>query len=195
MTHPTPLPPDTLAANLSSFLATTDGQTARHWYYNHSRRLSRLAERTGHDRTTAIGVFAALSPGTDVERNHALAEDMLLTGDCRHAYGDPIRKARRIYQGTPPSEVLRGPKVTAFYANLLRPRANTGFVTIDRHAIDILLASPTDDRTRKFIDRKGAYETCAQVYRDVADSNNILPHELQAIVWHHWRQRKQNGQL
>lgn len=137
----------------------------------------------------ACGVIAALSPSTDWDKNLVLADVMARTGDCKHPYGDAIRKARRILNGEDPSEALGGNKVRSFFDNLLTP-ATSVEVTIDRHAHDIAAGRVTDDAERKVLERKGGYERIASCYRRAAARLGMAPCALQAITWVTWRELK-----
>ena len=157
------------------------------WYERYRRRLYRLGHAMGVDTATAVGAFAALSPACDVDRNMALARLMLDTNDCRHPHGNAIEKARRIRNGEDPTDVLRGDKVCSFYANLMRPR-DPGPVTIDRHALAIAHKRILEDRyARRVMGRKGGYETVADAYREVGANTGLLPCQVQAVTWEHWR--------
>lgn len=99
-------------------------------------------------------------------------------------------EAQRIRDGESPDDVLGGPKVRAFYANISRPtgKRSVGPATVDSHAVAAALgrvfhkpaAPPRIDRLRP-------YHHVAAAYRLAARETPFLPHELQAIVWVTWR--------
>lgn len=190
---PPPLSHDEAARNLRSFVDTLPtpvaDDKARRWYINARRKVHRIAEACEFDRVKAVPIFAALSPGMDIDRNYQLLRDFICTGDAAHPYGRPVRLAREIEAGYAPIDVLGGNKVLSFYDNLAHPYASNA-VTIDRHAFAILMGGPTSDKTRtRALDRKGGYDWAANVYRDVADTLGVRPLELQAVTWSHWRER------
>lgn len=163
------------------------------WYWDMRDFLLDMADHYNTTLRVAAGVTAALSPGIPYERNVLLAQDMLHKGDCRHPYGDPIRKARRIKDGEPPLDVLRGDKVRSFYDNIIDPIGSPS-VTIDRHAYAITVAEADDIGPRggarvryQDLARKGMYERVAQAYRDAAEAAWIRPSQMQAITWCAWR--------
>lgn len=181
-----------MLANIRRILHEADGSAlfewsdAHTWYHRYQKRLHRLAYSTGVSPTVAVGIFAALSPSTDIDRNYQLTKTMLLTGDCAHAYGDAVRKARSILNGAHPSQALGGRKVRSFYRNLMLP-FHRGAVTVDRHAISIAYGRPLSDAEAKVLQRPGAYQLVAACYRTAAHERNMLPHQAQAITWTFWR--------
>jgi hypothetical protein len=75
--------------------------------------------------------------------------------------------------------LLRGQKVTAFYANILHPETS-GPITVDRHMVRAWLGTPT----------RGAFDIKPKLYDRIAvdiaaaaDATPYRPHEFQAIVW------------
>ena len=132
-------------------------------------------------------LLAALSPSTEIERNHELVDELIRLGDCSHAYGLCIERGRRILAGEPALTVLGGRKTRAFYRNLLDPN-RPGPVTIDRHAISLLYGLKLGDTTGlTILNRIGAYQWAAAIYRTVARRYGVLPHQLQAVTWLTWR--------
>lgn len=133
--------------------------------------------------TQVIGILAALSPSTDWDRNVQLARDMIATGDCSHAYGECIVKARRIRDGEDPTTVLGGRKVRSFYAAILKP--NGGHVVVDRHAHATALGvrAPLGDWAAKALDAPGRYAIVSAAYRAAGRQLGIPPCEVQATTW------------
>jgi len=152
------------------------------WYILTRDRLDH--DHPDTDTRTRCGVFAALSPGCHVERNHQLASEMLATGDCNHPYGNATRKARAIAEGGDPDLVLGGQKVRSFYANLLDP-LDPMPVTIDRHQ-SVILGWPNRE-----LERAGAYDLAADIHRWLAAKYGLRPNELQALTWSYHRDTKQ----
>lgn len=168
-------------------LATdTPDHVPRSWYLDAHHIAADLAIRFDTTVSQAAGVLAALSPSTAWERNVTLAYDLFETGDCSHAYGVQINKARRIIDGADPLTVLNGRKERSFYHNIHTPH-RTGPVTVDRHAFSVALARILTDKELKLLDRSGIYHYVAACYRSVARQIGIPPHVLQSITWDHWR--------
>lgn len=175
----------TMAANLAATLADAtraEQDTGLAWYDTAHTFTIGLADRYDLPLEHAAGIIAALSPGCDWERNLTLADTMAATGDCRHPFGNAIRKARAIWTGALPSETLGGDKVRNFFCNILAPGC-IGPVTIDRHAVSVLVGHKVEGLPS----RKGYYERCAKVYREAAAQAGLAPHQVQAISWLAWR--------
>lgn len=159
-----------------------DRQDGMSWF-NDALALS--TELSPDDPRRGAGVLAALSPMTAWPLNRRKA---ILLFESGQTYGipDSVDKAMRIYNGESPLDVLRGPKVTAFYDNIV---GNRNTVTVDRHAFDVAYGYP------------GAYlgmgkgkvppialrREVGHAYVDSARVIGIAPAELQAIVWVYWR--------
>lgn len=169
------------------------------WYVQAHRTCQAMARTYGVTLETAVGVLAALSPSCHWTRNVLLAHEMFQSYDCGHMYGDAIRKARRIVDGEAPLDVLGGDKVRSFYRNILDPYGSDD-VTVDRHAFDIAVGYETDDRTRKALatggrlgnpdGQAGNYVRVADCYRRAARILGVRPHQVQAVTWCEWRDRK-----
>lgn len=170
----------------------------RDWY-ERARNLAR--ELDPHDIERAAGVIAALSPLTPWSRNQELARLAytlhntlgLGTGEGLPTLNRNGRKVAQILQGGDPDDILKGPKVRAFWKAIADPFAADAIV-IDRHAIDVSLGHVTDDETRgRIVGRVGAYEAIASAYRQAAKilsrelKRDIVPSEVQAVTWLYWR--------
>lgn len=157
------------------------------WYQAAHVFCAGLADTYGLELERCAGIVAALSPRVRWDLNQAYAVSMLKTGHApvlslsRHRAGE-------ILAGGDPLVILRGDKVRSFYDNIVHYRTSRA-VTIDRHAIDVAVGTH-DDRTRKVLDRIGAYDMVADAYRAVADAAGVLPHQIQATTWVTWRRLK-----
>lgn len=136
-----------------------------------------------------------------------LAERIL---DARRANGGSlttqprlfIERALRMIRGEPVAPLLgNGPKVRNFYLNILYPHETHG-VTVDTHMIRALLDLPdmasSGPEYRATLGSKapqskadgytdGLYPWFALVIKIAADMYELLPHQMQAIVWCQWR--------
>jgi hypothetical protein len=177
-----------MTRRLSALLAAADDDQWRQgtfWYAVAHAGAVDLAATYDVSVECAAGVIAALSPRLPWARNMAYAGLLLATGDCP-VLGASKVKARVVAAGAAPLDVLGGPKVRAFYACILSPGAD-GPVCVDRHAVDAALGFRGSDRSRKVLERVGAYEAVAGAYRAAGDRFGITAAQCQAIVWLVWR--------
>lgn len=167
-------------------------EQGRTWYADALRIATRIADHTRKakdvptlDVYQVVGIMAALSPSTDWDRNVQLAQDMAMTGDCAHAYGEAIVKARRIREGERPVDVLGGRKVRNFYSSIILALCPSGHVVVDRHAHAIALGvnQPLGDWAAKALDAPGRYQIVAAAYRAAARALDIPVSEVQATTW------------
>lgn len=145
----------------------------------------------------AAGVLAALSPRCNWPRNVVLARrayaaylaDPTADHYASGVLGNSCRAADRILRGEDPSTVLKAPKVKAFFGLISNPD-DRGSVCVDRHAIDVAVATRHDDDTRTALyplDRRGWYERFAVAYRLAAHILGVTPAHVQAVTWLTWR--------
>lgn len=151
------------------------------------------------DPNRAAGVIAALSPRLDWGRNVMLAQrayrafqqDPTMKTHKWGTLGSNAEKAHRILKGEAPEDVLKGDKVTAFYAAIV----DGSGVVIDRHAFDVAMGRVTNDETRGALSRKGVYDAFAVRYIMAAESLTndgypVTPAQVQAVTWTVWRRLK-----
>lgn len=166
------------------------------WYSSAHNVVTRLSSRYNVTLEQACGVIAALSPGAQWERNIEDAELFISYWSAGNrgkrlpsvgVYGrNNRRKAERILGGEKPLTVLGGPKVTAFYTNILDP-SNNRVVTIDRHAKSA--AYGVADENTSLV-RPSEYEYLTRHFRYCAAKLNLRPCDFQAICWVTWRRLK-----
>lgn len=191
-------PHEQRVANLESVMAqATDAERAHGlaWYEVAATFAMGLSTRHDVPAVMALEVLAILSPGCEWERNMALAETFLATGDCRHMYGRQIESARRLVAGVPWFQVTgRASKVDNFRRCILLALLGVEahpFVCLDRHAHDAAMGRPTGDADRRWMSvDHGRYEELAEAYREVAARHGLQPYQTQAIVWVTWRRLK-----
>ena len=177
------------ASNLQAVLdlATDEDWSAGLRWYDEAHGVAvLLSDRYGITVTAAAGIIAALSPQTGWEENKRIA-DLYISDPTESVHtSDACGKAARILNGEHPEDVLGGNKVRSFYRNIVTPRLS-GPVTIDRHAVAILLGCTTPEYNvgphRKVLERKHVYRIATSFYRGAAHRYGILPHELQAVAW------------
>jgi len=154
------------------------------WY----REAYALAASLDSDVHRAAAVIAILSPMTswpqNVERaTRAYAGDRTRLGF--HANRDKV--ARILDDGEDWRNVLKGPKVEAFFANII---GDPNFVTIDRHAIDIAIGRPLSNKERAVWMGKRNRAILTQSYINAAKREKVLPYEMQAVTWVMWRKNR-----
>jgi hypothetical protein len=178
-----------LASNLQAVLdlaTEEDWRAGLRWYRDAHEYAVLLSKRYGVTVEQASGIIAALSPQTGWDENKRIA-DLYISDPTESVHtSDACGKAARILAGEHPEDVLGGNKVRSFYRNIVTPNL-AGPVTIDRHAIAILLGCTTPEYNvgpyRKVLERKHVYRIATAFYRDVARRYGLLPHELQAVAW------------
>jgi hypothetical protein len=154
-------------------------KTGTQWY----DRAQETADRIGRgDMHKGAGILAALSPRKLWGENVRLAQEMVKSGTTKGHTAVQIRKARRIFEGEAPTDVLGGPKETSFYHNISDPN-NPHHVTIDRHAHDVAIGKKYGSAERG-LGAKGRYETFHNAYNLAARHLGFeVPSRLQAGVW------------
>lgn len=157
------------------------------WYRDADRAIRAIAAITGPGVApvsvdTVAGVFAALSPRTHVRTNVAWCAAMVhaaRTGQaCPQVHTRVMRgQAWRIAQGEDWRDVLRGPKVRAFAANLT---GDMSPVTVDVWMVRAIMgdAAPEGGAIGAAL-----YRECADIIRRVARAVGEAPAVTQAIIW------------
>lgn len=180
---------DQLAANVRQAWDAADTESrleGAQWYANAHALASELDPS---DPARAAAVIAVLSPQQGWERNVTLAKSAYQDGCASGTVGTFCRRADAIMDGADPDKVLGGPKVRAFW-HLIADPSDDWHVCVDRHAVDIALGEVRSQRSRKVLERAGAYERVAAAYRQVAAELGVLPSEVQAVTWCAWRRAK-----
>ena len=151
------------------------------WYPRAYHAGARIASKHGYTPEQACGVIASLSPLAPWDKNVEIAE----TAMVYHALGLGVQpltlawtnsvKAWAILDGARPKDVLRGPKVTAFFAAIM---GYEDAVTVDTWAWRAAYGcNPPYAPTPAQSGRTGDY------YRQAARMVDLSPSALQAIVW------------
>lgn len=146
-----------------------DGRT---WYKRARRQCEKLAHEHGTSLETSAGIVAALSPRVRWESNVDMAR-ALLEGRPVHGLRRNVDKARRILHGEDPAQVLRGPKVCAFYAAILGDSRAVVVDTWMLRAVNFHTDKPTQRQ----------YDRIALQIAMAATLVGTAPAEFQAIVW------------
>lgn len=160
------------------------------WYLDAHNWCADHAKQYGLSLDQVIGILAVTSPRETWEQNQRIARNIMAYGDAA-TLRKAVEKANKIRAGATLDQVLRSkaPKVRSFAACIKDP-FNEESVVIDRHAIDIATGAFGDEITRKIIERAGAYDRFAGVYKKTAVELDLRPLEVQAITWVAWRKQK-----
>lgn len=186
---------DAITRNLLAvyYRANSYDLEAANWYSVAHTTCKRLATKYRVTLPAATGVMAALSPGNDWQRNVVDAETLISefkAGVKRYrmsrvgTYGrNNVSKALACLEGDAPLDVLGGPKVRAFYSNMMYPLTSVE-VTVDRHA---KCAAYGLKNTANSVVRANEYDYIAAHFAACAATLGLVPNAFQAIVWVTWR--------
>lgn len=143
------------------------------WYMIAHEQCALAAHLLKLPLSTFVGVVAALSPRLKWEVNIRYAIQFCETGQAA-ALGYNKQCAARILEGEHPLQVLVGPKVRAFYLNILEPK-DTAHSTVDTWMI------------RAAYNRDAAkvkeLEYIRKALSELSEELNLTPNQVQAIVW------------
>lgn len=140
------------------------------------------------------GSDPAFAPGTDLRGRHTLEE---LPADIVVALERPFlaqmpnnaAKAIRALRGEDPASVLGGTgKTRSFYNNMLNPN-DPDFVTIDTHMVRAITNNLglTEKQQGELVKDGNNYKIMHDGILDAARELGLLPQQVQAIVWTHWK--------
>lgn len=182
----------TYTRNILKAFRAADGEDEREgmeWYREaHALALSLDPENVER----AAGIIAVLSPMKSWPMNVRLARGVY-AGEFSGTFKRNMDKARAMLDGAHPLDVLSGDKVIAFYHNIL---GSPDYVTIDRHAIDIAVGRPMDDKARAAYMGKRKRAELVEAYRRAAviasreAGKPVHPHQIQAVTWVWWRKNR-----
>lgn len=159
---------------------------AANWYHEAHAFCASCAQAFGLETWQVAGIVAAISPQIAWGKNKEQAIEIVarlqnskpLAGLM--AYPANLAKAKRIFQGEAPLDVLGGNKVRSFYLNIM---LNEDAVTIDRHAIAIALYGLDTGKSGPLTTTDKAYRLVAQAYKDVAVNYGLAPFVVQSVTW------------
>lgn len=155
------------------------------WYDKAEREAIALAAGTDLTPNQTAGIIAALSPRIQWQANLDAAAKMVEA--AQKGKPEPIvaglkanrAKAWKIANGADPADVLGGPKVTAFYAN----------ISGDHEAVtvDVWTARAAEGKDNPNAPKGKRYERIADAYRRAAAARSVSPRTMQATVWSYVR--------
>lgn len=160
--------------NLRSVRVHEDALDAgRTWYRTARREARRIARENDITLSCAAGIIAATSPRVQWSHNLNLARGIAAGQEVR-GLGNSIRSAQRIRNGERPLAVMQGPKVRAFYRNIMGDESH---VTLDVWALKA--AGWTADR----VPGKATRASITEAYVLLAAERGETPAMLQAAIW------------
>lgn len=174
---------------LASMAENQDGLT---WYAQAHDYSKELAARFGITIQQAVGLIAAFSPQAGWVENKRYAVSYLHKPNSRVRSQVQTDKANLILTLKTEGDIYNALstrdaayKTKAFFLNILNHDIPTD-VTIDRHAIASCIQHPDNVSALDALYgnlTKAQYEFFQAAYITAAKQLDILPHQLQAIVW------------
>lgn len=164
--------------NIISKLDETNYQASLDWYFILHDYAKNLAERNGLTLVQTAGIISALSPMVLFEINLRDAERFTASRSIANlaTYTSQRKKALQILGAKNETEVLsilNGDKTKNFFLNILKPKESRD-VTIDTHMIRFFgFKNITPKR----------YKQASEEIQKIADEMEIMPHQLQALIW------------
>lgn len=165
-----------------------DQDTEPTWYGTAKKRMEEIGKEYGVPTDTVAAVAAALSPNNRWAQNvvdvkkwvSAFKAGTLTENSSAGTFGHNRKKAFRILNGEKPEDVLSGPKVTAFYKNLMGAENEP---VVDFHMANILRGhgKQTTKETAGISPKE--YKQLAQKLRDQAKEAGMSPADYQAMKW------------
>jgi len=176
-----------------------DREAAIASYLKYHRLTAEIAKKHGFTSTIGAAVFAALSPNNDYWGNLRDADKLLaaaragkqITDFTVSTYGPNKRKAWAIAQGESPDALIVALKTKNFFHNVDDP-TDPNWVTIDGHMFNVYhgVRRPIQSKNNKNrvvkVTRWDYIEIAAAV-KTFADNYDLLPCQMQGILWITWR--------
>lgn len=159
------------------------------WYTQANQFAQQLATDYGHSLDTVCQVIAILSPAVSWDINKRDTESLLDQGANAvvSTYGQNKTKALSVLTGADQINP-KALKTYSFYRNLLAPTCDK-HVTIDRHAFK---AYKKQTKAGSVSITPKQYELARKAYARKAKELNIVPCQLQAIIWMAYRENVRN---
>ena len=156
--------------------ADDEAREAGFSWYGYARGFARaLAKEAGVPLSVAAGVTAVLSPRVRWAQNKGAARTMLLDGQRpKGPIGTSIAKAERIIAGERPRDVVSGPKVSAFYRQIMGDNNAT--------VIDTWMVQAAGLPAGYSL-KPAEYEVLAEGLRIAAKCAKVPCGQFQAVVW------------
>jgi hypothetical protein len=168
-----------------------DAALASYWKYN--LLCSDMGRKHGYNVDIAAAVFAALSPNNDYHGNLRDAANLMAAARAGKTlaefnvstYGQNKRKAWNIVRGfIKPLDAIKADKTRNFYMNVAHPD-DPAWVTIDGHMYNMWNAKRVNLVGLR--SQKTLYKVVADGVREMALEVDLIPNQVQAILWTTWR--------
>lgn len=175
-----------------STLTDSEKEQGAAWYKIAHDKAQELALKHGIDLDRSAAIIAILSPGTAWNLNLKDADAVMSQGEQAivTTYGANKRKAAGLLNADRnPADYVSGLKVTSFYSNILYPESSDA-VTIDRHMIRALLRTSDPKVHAQVFNSRKKYDALAECIRAAAKNLNLVPCQLQAMLWLKVRETK-----
>lgn len=159
-------------------------------YARYHHVMCELSRRYSVPLDRVVAAFVSLSPNSDYIGNlrstvsvlagvfHGVPMEQVQVSTYRHCLARAWAYARgeaRFLDQT------KGPKITAFYHNVLDP-TDKRYVTVDGHMVCIW--RNVDAPMKEAIPSAKEYKAIANQTKAMAEEHNMVPCDLQAILWH-----------
>lgn len=164
-----------------------DYQEGIKWYSEAYDFANDLAKTYDVSAMKVAGVIAAMSPMKAWKNNKEIAEEFIKSGISGHTESQ-TEKAKSIYLLNNDDKqyiesTLNGLKTINFFNNIYNP-SDEEYVTIDRHHLYISTGIDVQVCTRK------QYQFIKKHTVMFSKSVNLIPCNLQAILWVTWKRMK-----
>ena len=156
------------------------------WYKEANLYLQEIANHFNLQLHVVTGICAALSPANSWNANLKDTYNLIrFKGkiDNSTTYKENIRKASKILKKKKVFPFLCGRKVLPFYDNILN-YTNSQAITIDSH---IIRCAVNDSNLEIHYVPPIFFDAIEQSIKDIASENNLLPLQVQAILWVTWK--------
>jgi hypothetical protein len=158
-------------------------------YERYHMVMRRLAEKYEYPTEFVCAVFCSLSPNSDYWGNLRSTVSVLQgINECRpdddivvSTYGHCKSRALAYARGAKSfTAETKGPKILNFYHNILTPHSSR-WVTIDGHMVGVMRDSR--GTMRELLIRPAEYREYADLIKQFAFRNFMLPQQMQATLW------------
>ena len=147
------------------------------WYVQAHQWCAGIAARYGLTLEVAVAITAAMSQGQSWDNNRMAVVSLLEgTGKCP-AYKDVLSKVKNILE-TGDVSLLTGPKITAFYQNILDPWRSEA-ITVDRWMARLAV----EGWEGKLTVTPSRYNRIAPAIAEAARMVGLSAFQFQAVVW------------
>lgn len=154
-------------------------------YSRYHQVLKSVALQYGVRFEWVVAAFVSLSPNNDyVGTLRSLVSCLQNENPTVSTYKHRADAALRFLVGEPFVTPKRGKKILNFYLNITDP-TNSQAITIDGHMMNVWKGGTPRPMKESLVGRR--YEEIADDFRSVARENNLLPSQLQGMLWFTWK--------